>query len=117
MNGACWLQNLNTRTNLQTALTAANLQPLPPSSAPPRASTQTECKRPRLQIFFPSVPALLNIAVAGEAALPGDAINGINDLNQILGAIGDLRIAGAFAVGADALSRLAGPNVCTTFSG
>lgn len=67
--------------------------------------------------FSPSIPALLNIVVAGEGSFAGDAVNGINDLrcNRVLTTIGDLWIA-AVAMGADVLNRLAGPIVCPAFS-
>jgi hypothetical protein len=105
----------------QGALNAANAEPgfLGTLSTTAGLNSAGTAAAQTLMTFFPGIPALLNIAVAGEGSFAGDAVNGINDLrcNRVLTAIGDLWIAAAAAVGADVPNRPAGPNVCPAFSG
>jgi hypothetical protein len=100
----------------QTALNAANLEPgfLGTLSTTAGLDSTGTAAAQNLMTFFPGIPALLNIAVAGEGNFGGDAVNGINDLrcNRVLESIGDLRISAAAAVGADVPDRPAGPNAC-----
>jgi hypothetical protein len=105
----------------QVALNAANAEPgfLGTLSTTAGLDSAGTAAAQTLMTVFPGIPALLNIAVAGEDSFAGDAVNGINDLrcNKALRVIGDLWIAAAAAVGADVPSRPAGPNVCPAFSG
>jgi hypothetical protein len=125
-----WVQSVNTVNQFlndptldpQGALNAANAEPgfLGTLSTTAGLNSAGTAAAQTLMTFFPGIPALLNIAVAGEGSFAGDAVNGINDLrcNRVLTAIGDLWIAAAAAaVGADVPNRPAGPNVCPAFSG
>jgi hypothetical protein len=88
-----WVQSANTVNQFlndptldpQVALNAANAEPgfLGTLSTTAGLDSAGTAAAQTLTTFFPGIPALLNIAVAGEGNFAGDAVNGINDLRPL----------------------------------